>query len=81
MIRTQISLPDDQMRRAKLAAGRRGISLAALVRRALDRELALDPESRRDAAAAELRGRYRSGRSDVAEHHDEHLNQPGRRGW
>lgn len=80
MIRTQISLTQDQMQRAKRAAARRGVSLAALIRQALERELSHDAPPAEATIASQLRGRYRSGRSDVAEHHDDHLGAD-ERGW
>jgi hypothetical protein len=60
------------MRRAKAEARQRGVSLAALIRDALERELAAAPDDPRDQVR-ELRGRYHSGYTDVAEEHDEHL--------
>jgi hypothetical protein len=76
MIRTQISLTEDQMRRAKRCAARRGISLAALIREALDRALDTDADQRRRHIASEAVGGYRSGWSGVSVEHDEVLAEP-----
>lgn len=74
MIRTQISLTDDQMRRLKAEARRRGISLAALVREAVDARLPADDWQDRKRRALEVVGRYDSGRTDISEHHDLYLD-------
>lgn len=53
MIRTQISLDERQMTRLRAVAARRGISIAAVVREAVDAALEADPddaERRREAA-------------------------------
>lgn len=73
MIRTQISLTDDQMRRLRAEARRRGVPIAEVVRDAVDRTVPVDPENRRARferllAAA---GRFRSGTGDVSVRHDD----------
>jgi hypothetical protein len=73
MIRTQISLTDEQMRDLRQLARRRGVSIAAVVRDAVDAEInrrGLDEARRRAAAAV---GGFSSGLGDVAERHDEYL--------
>jgi hypothetical protein len=45
-MRTTLDLPDDLLRRAKIAAVERGTTLRELVGRALERELRSPPESR-----------------------------------
>ena len=72
MIRTQISLTEDQMRRLRAEARRRQVPIAAVVRDAVERMVPLDPGDRdakfgRALAAA---GRFRSGSGDVSINHD-----------
>ena len=77
MIRTQIQLTEEQHRQLKRWADNIGISLAEAVRRCVEDRIgeAADQSGRADRVTAALTvvGRYRSGRSDVAERHDEHL--------
>jgi metal-responsive CopG/Arc/MetJ family transcriptional regulator len=75
MIRTQVQLTEEQARQLKQVAAERGVSLAELIRRAIDRALEEDRmASRRErAVAAVLRGGFRSGKSDISEKHDEYL--------
>lgn len=73
MVRMQVQLSDDQAAKVRRLAYERGVSISALVREAVD---GLDSESR--AAARRRRalaaiGKYRSGLSDVAERHDDYL--------
>jgi hypothetical protein len=73
MIRTQISLTEDQMRRLRAEARRRGLPIAEVVRDAVDRIVPVDPGDgrarfQRLLAAA---GRCHSGSGDVAARHDE----------
>jgi len=73
MIRTQISLTEDQMARLRREAKRRGVPIAEVVRDAVDRVVPQDPGARRaklERALAAV-GRFRSGSGDVAARHDE----------
>ena len=74
MVRTQIQLTEDQIRRLKGLSSERGVSLAELIRQAVDRLLATGerPSGRRDRAIASIGG-FHSGLRDVSEKHDEHL--------
>lgn len=76
MVRTQIQLDEDQARRLRALAARRGVSIARLVREALDAHLrggaVEDPAERRRRALTVI-GRFRSGRHDVARRHDAYL--------
>jgi hypothetical protein len=76
MIRTQIQLTEGQARELKELAAREGVSMAELVRHAvnnlLERSGTTSVEERRRRAVA-LVGQFRSGRSDVSEKHDEYL--------
>ena len=76
MIRTQIQLSEEQYRALKEAARCEDVSLAAIVRRCVDRWLAEQQEgARRERAdrALAVVGRFASGSDDVAERHDAYL--------
>lgn len=73
-MRTQIQLTESQIRRLRIEARERGISLAAVVRRHLDRGLA-DEQSdlaERYRRAAMLIGAF-PGPGDLSEKHDQYL--------
>ena len=70
MIRTQISLTEEQMHRLRSEARRRGISLAALVREAVYAQVGEDEWEARKRRAMEVVGAFHSGRSDISERHD-----------
>ncbi len=77
MIRTQISLTDDQMRRLRLEARRRHVSLAAVVRDAVD-QVVPDEDARRRARIDVLlasAGTAASGTGTVARDHDAILGE------
>lgn len=73
MVRTQISLTDDQMRRLRAEARRRGVPIAAVVRDAVDRVVPGGTTSRHEAfrRALAAAGRFDSGHGDLAARHDE----------
>jgi hypothetical protein len=78
MVRTQVQLTEDQSRRLKEAAARRGVSVAELIRRGV--EATLEQESLPSGEellqrAIQAAGRFRSSRQDVSERHDEYLGQ------
>jgi predicted Ser/Thr protein kinase len=75
MRRTQVSLTDEQIKALRQEAVRRGVSMAEVVRDAIEDHLqhALQGEMIRRALA--VVGRFASGRSDVAEEHDRELEQ------
>jgi len=75
MVRTQIQLTDAQARELKDIAARQGTSMAALIRRFVDRMLPVEriadeDEVRRRAIAAA--GRVHSGTGDLAAKHDDY---------
>ncbi|HEX9373972.1 MAG TPA: ribbon-helix-helix protein, CopG family [Roseiflexaceae bacterium] len=76
MVRTQIQLTEQQARRLKALASRRGVSMAELIRESVDmllaspEEIDLEERKRRAIAAA---GTFRSGLSDLATNHDRYL--------
>jgi hypothetical protein len=76
MIRTQIQLTEGQMEALRQVSQREKLSIAEIIRRALDETLAASaPVSRAELAqrAAEVAGRFASGHSDVSAEHDRHL--------
>lgn len=73
MIRTQMQLRDDQVRALKRLAAESGVSMAELIRRAIDRELERDDEDAKWERALSVIGKFRSNAPDVAERHDDYL--------
>jgi hypothetical protein len=73
MIRTQISLTEDQMRRLRAEARRRGVPIAEVVRDAVDRLVPNESDARqiRFKRALAAAGRFHSGSGDLADRHDE----------
>jgi len=76
LIRTQVQLTDEQYGKLKKVAAERGVSMAEVVREALDgvleRRPAVSDEERRRKALA-IAGRFASGLKDVGTRHDEYL--------
>lgn len=75
MKRIPIGLSQPQHERLRREASRRRVSVAALVREAVDRTFPDDDEARRAAweRSLEVIGKYHGGPSDVSERHDEYL--------
>jgi anti-sigma factor RsiW len=75
VIRTQVSLTEEQMHRLRREARRRHVSLAAVVRDAVDQVVPDEGEARSDRidALLEVAGSAASGTGDVAREHDEVL--------
>lgn len=73
MVRTQVSLTDEQMRRLRAEARRRRMPIAAIVREAVDRAVPADPGERRAQFQRALSavGRFDSGSGDASARHDE----------
>lgn len=73
MVRTQISLTEEQMRRLRAEARRRRVPIAAVVRDAVDRAVPEDPGHRNERFRRALSavGRFNSGTGDVAARHNE----------
>jgi predicted DNA-binding ribbon-helix-helix protein len=76
MVRTQIQLEEDQVSALKELAARQHVSMAELIRRAVDMFTAL-PEAgnlrERKRLALETAGRFHSGHNDIAARHDDYL--------
>lgn len=73
MIRTQVQITDDQARALKETASARGISIAEVIRQALDQHFAGQASEPRRLRAVRAIGGFRSGRRDVSARHDDHL--------
>ncbi|MDR7566038.1 MAG: CopG family transcriptional regulator [Armatimonadota bacterium] len=78
MVRTQIQLTEEQVAALRRLSAERGVSMAELVREALDAMLRthVGPswEERRKRALAAV-GKFASGRRDVSIHHDRDLDE------
>ena len=78
MVRTQIQLTEDQVKALKKIAVSRQVSVAELIRRAVDTIIktstAADPEDRRERAL-ESAGKFSSGKSDISKKHDAYLSE------
>jgi len=74
VIRTQVSLDERQMEALRELARQRKVSMAELVREAVDALLAKPTPDQWERASAVV-GKYRSGEpnNDVARNHDEYL--------
>ncbi len=82
MVRTQISLTERQARRLRRLAADRGVSMATIVREAIDVYVPDDEAARaaRTARVLAAAGRFDSDLVDVSEHHDDYLAEDPR-GW
>jgi hypothetical protein len=78
MVRTQIQLTEEQSLRLKEMAAEQNVSMAALIRQSVDRFLETSGELSREEKYQKLlslAGKYASGASDLAENHDEYLDE------
>ena len=79
MVRTQIQLTEEQVDLVKRIAAERHVSMARVIREALDRSLrsstnVLSQEDR-IRRAIDVAGRFRSGTADGSANHDRHLTE------
>jgi predicted transcriptional regulator len=76
MVRTQIQLTDEQANKLKKLAASRHLSVAELIRQAVDVMVksggAVDVEERR-VRAFNIAGKFGSGRHNVSKEHDRYL--------
>lgn len=77
VIRTQIQLTEEQYRRLKRLAAERGLSLAEVIRRYVQRGLASEKQEleERWERASGLIGAFRSKERDLAVEHDRYLEE------
>ncbi len=76
MIRTQIQLTEKQTQLLKELASQENVSMAELIRQAVDYWLqSVKPLTRAEQRrrALEIVGQFRSGQTDISERHDEYL--------
>ena len=75
MIRTQVQLTEAQADKAKRIAAARGVSMAEVIREAVDQLPDRDDRAERWARALAVvgAGRDRDGATDVSVRHDEYL--------
>jgi hypothetical protein len=76
MVRTQIQLPESQATALKQLALQQHVSMAELIRRAVDL-FTSSPQvvnlQERQQRALNAAGRFRSGHGDIAKRHDDYL--------
>ncbi len=76
MVRTQIQLTEDQAKKVKKIAAHRGVSMAEVIRDAIDGVIRPEAgtvlEDRRKRAL-DIVGKFRSGKRDVSKRHDAYL--------
>ena len=79
MVRTQIQLTEQQARRLKAHARKRGLSLAEIIRRYVEKGLAEETSDRSTLydRASRLVGRFRDrrGTRNVSSQHDRYLDE------
>lgn len=78
MVRTQIQLTEAQWETLRRLSDEKGVSVAEIIRRSLDRTLrstAQDTEDARLVRVMTVIGKYRSGLGDVARDHDRYLDE------
>jgi len=75
MIRTQIQLTQEQARAVKEMAANRGVSMAEVIREAVDRLVVEEDRSDKMKSFLKLAGRFSSGLTDVSVNHDKYLEE------
>lgn len=76
MIRTQVQFTEEQIENLRARAAREHVSVAELVRQAVDAWIATEASgAERRERARRIAGAFRSGRGDVARRHDDHLSR------
>jgi Arc/MetJ-type ribon-helix-helix transcriptional regulator len=75
MIRTQIQLTEEQAAKLKRLAAARDVSMAEVIRDAVDRLADRDGRAERLALAVSVLGKFHdiAGKTDVSVRHDEYL--------
>jgi hypothetical protein len=74
-VRTQIQISEEQAKALKVLSNRRGVSVAELIRQALNPLLSgvgISPEEQRKRALA-IVGRFHSGQTEISTEHDRFL--------
>ncbi|QUL99372.1 MAG: ribbon-helix-helix domain-containing protein [Candidatus Fermentithermobacillus carboniphilus] len=76
MVRTQVQLTEEQFEALKAMSAASGVSLAEIVRRAVDRMISEYRGSERDdciSRAIAVAGKFRSGLGDLSVEHDKYF--------
>ncbi len=73
MLRTQIQLTEQQARAVKELAARRGVSMAELIREAVERIVKEGEDAEKWRRASTIVGKFHSGQSDISVEHDKYL--------
>ena len=76
MVRTQVQLTAEQARKVKKIAASRGVSMAEVIRDALEGAIRSDASAvseEKRKRALEIVGKFRSGKRDVSRKHDLYL--------
>ena len=71
MVRTQIQLTEEQANRLKAVAAERGVSMANVIRDAVDKHLERLANGNAEQRALAGIGRFSSGQSKISEQHDD----------
>ena len=78
MVRTQIQLTEEQAQKIKKIAASRGVSMAEVIRHAVEgviRSGAGSGSEERRARALKIMGKFRSGKRDISRRHDAYLTE------
>ncbi len=77
MLRTQIQLEEDQYKKIKELANQQQVSIAAVIRRAVDQLLMTRKPGRASLyrEALKIAGKYNAGQPDIATEHDKYLDE------
>ncbi len=76
MVKTQVQLPEEDLAELRRMAAEEGVSVSELVRRGVKQVLEAKGKPSREELwerAMKVVGKYRSGKSDVAQRHDDYL--------
>jgi len=75
MVRTQVSLTEDQMSRLRQCSRQRGVSVASCVREAVDKLLSEEQHEADIQRALATIGQFRSAPNNIAQDHDAYLDE------
>jgi hypothetical protein len=75
MVRTQLQLPEEQARALRELAAERGVSVAELIREAVEQMLRECHNDELWRRASSLIGRYRDDATDASVNHDAYLDE------
>jgi Arc/MetJ-type ribon-helix-helix transcriptional regulator len=78
MVRTQVQLPEEDLRELRRLAKEQHVSVSAMVRRGVKCVIEQEARPSREELwerASQAVGRFRSGRTDISRRHDEYLTE------